>query len=350
MGHLWPILGHFEHFGPNLAIWLHLENRTHAVGLKWHNQSMVVLYRMPYDIYWPSVVIQGGHWAHLWAILGQKWPFFTIYWPFTEVILIVLQLWQHQSMVVWYRIPYNIFWPTLGTWDGQGTNYGPFWGQKWPFSPYIDHLLKLFWLCCNCHKPREWKVGIWSDTTYIYIYWQSGVIQAGHWAQLWAILEPKNGYSSPYVDHLLLLSWWCCNYDKPRAWKVGIGYFDKVGSSRLATGPNYGPCRSQKWQFFTIYWPFTEVIWMLLQPWQAQSMEGWYRIPYNIFWQSGAIQAGHWAQLWAMLEQKIAIYHHMGQKLQDGKKDLCMSQNSPHSENRPGQTACPSNLPFWIIG
>ena len=41
---------------------------------------------------------------------------------------------------------------------------------------------------------------------------------------------------------------------------------------------------------------------------------------------------------------------HMGQKLQDGKKVLCVSLNSPHSENRPGQTACPSNLPFWIIG
>ena len=40
----------------------------------------------------------------------------------------------------------------------------------------------------------------------------------------------------------------------------------------------------------------------------------------------------------------------MGQKLQDGKKVLCVSLNSPHSERPPGQTAGPSNLPFWILG
>ena len=41
---------------------------------------------------------------------------------------------------------------------------------------------------------------------------------------------------------------------------------------------------------------------------------------------------------------------YMGQKLQDGKKVLCVSLNSPHSERPPGQTAGPSNLPFWILG
>ena len=40
----------------------------------------------------------------------------------------------------------------------------------------------------------------------------------------------------------------------------------------------------------------------------------------------------------------------MGQKLQDGKKVLCVSQNAPYSESHPGQTAGLSNLPFWIIG
>ena len=40
----------------------------------------------------------------------------------------------------------------------------------------------------------------------------------------------------------------------------------------------------------------------------------------------------------------------MGQKLQDGEKVLCVSLNSPHSERPPGQTAGPSNLPFWILG
>ena len=40
----------------------------------------------------------------------------------------------------------------------------------------------------------------------------------------------------------------------------------------------------------------------------------------------------------------------MGQKLQDGKKVICVSLNSPHSERPPGQTAGPSNLPFWILG
>ena len=40
----------------------------------------------------------------------------------------------------------------------------------------------------------------------------------------------------------------------------------------------------------------------------------------------------------------------MGQKLQDGKKLLCVSLNSPHSKRPPGQTACLSNLPFWIFG
>ena len=41
---------------------------------------------------------------------------------------------------------------------------------------------------------------------------------------------------------------------------------------------------------------------------------------------------------------------HMGQKLQDGKKVLCVSLNSPHSKRPPGQTAGLSNLPFWILG
>ena len=40
----------------------------------------------------------------------------------------------------------------------------------------------------------------------------------------------------------------------------------------------------------------------------------------------------------------------MGQKLQDGKKVLCVSLNSPHSERPPGKMAGPSNLPFWILG
>ena len=40
----------------------------------------------------------------------------------------------------------------------------------------------------------------------------------------------------------------------------------------------------------------------------------------------------------------------MGQKLQDGKKVLQMSQNGPHSKSRPHQTAGPSNLSFWILG
>ena len=40
----------------------------------------------------------------------------------------------------------------------------------------------------------------------------------------------------------------------------------------------------------------------------------------------------------------------MGQQLQDGKKVLEMSLTYPHSERPPGQTAGPSNLPFWILG
>ena len=40
----------------------------------------------------------------------------------------------------------------------------------------------------------------------------------------------------------------------------------------------------------------------------------------------------------------------MGQKLQDGKKLLCVSLNSPHSKRPPGQTPGFSNLPFWIFG
>ena len=39
----------------------------------------------------------------------------------------------------------------------------------------------------------------------------------------------------------------------------------------------------------------------------------------------------------------------MGQKLQDGKKLLCVSLNSPHYERPPGETADLSNLPFWIL-
>ena len=45
---------------------------------------------------------------------------------------------------------------------------------------------------------------------------------------------------------------------------------------------------------------------------------------------------------------KQIIY--MGQKLQDGKKVLCVSLNSPHSKRPPGQTSGLSNLPFWILG
>ena len=40
----------------------------------------------------------------------------------------------------------------------------------------------------------------------------------------------------------------------------------------------------------------------------------------------------------------------MGQKLQDGKKVICVSLNSPYSERPHGKTACFSNLPFWILG
>ena len=47
-------------------------------------------------------------------------------------------------------------------------------------------------------------------------------------------------------------------------------------------------------------------------------------------------------------DRHINLY--MGQKLQDGKKVLCVSLNSPHSERPPEQTAGPSNLPFWILG
>ena len=43
-------------------------------------------------------------------------------------------------------------------------------------------------------------------------------------------------------------------------------------------------------------------------------------------------------------------YPYMGQKLQDGKKVLCVSLNSPHSKRPPGKTAGLSNLPFWILG
>ena len=39
----------------------------------------------------------------------------------------------------------------------------------------------------------------------------------------------------------------------------------------------------------------------------------------------------------------------MGQKLQDGKNVLQMSQNGPHSKSHPRQTAGHSNLSFWIL-
>ena len=41
---------------------------------------------------------------------------------------------------------------------------------------------------------------------------------------------------------------------------------------------------------------------------------------------------------------------YMGQKLQDGKKVLCVSLKASHSERPPGQTTAFSNLPFWILG
>ena len=39
-----------------------------------------------------------------------------------------------------------------------------------------------------------------------------------------------------------------------------------------------------------------------------------------------------------------------GPKAAGREKVLCVSLNSPHSERPPGQTAGPSNLPFWILG
>ena len=41
---------------------------------------------------------------------------------------------------------------------------------------------------------------------------------------------------------------------------------------------------------------------------------------------------------------------YMGQKLQDGKKVLSVSLNSPYSKRSAGQTAGLSYLPFWILG
>ena len=72
MGHLWP-------FWAILGIFGHLEDRTHDVGLKWQDQSMVGWSRMPYNIFWPSMVIQAGYSNKLWAISEPKMAIFTIY-------------------------------------------------------------------------------------------------------------------------------------------------------------------------------------------------------------------------------------------------------------------------------
>ena len=153
-------------------------------------------YRIPYNKFWQGLVIQAGQWDQLWVISEPKMvtePNYGSYQHFPEVILIVLQLSHAQSMEGWgWDAIQHIF--TKGGHPGRplGPIMGLFSAKNSNFSLYINHLLKLSWLCCNCDNTRAQKAGIRYHTTY----------------------------------------------------------FDKVGLSRLATRPIYGPFWSQKWQFF----------------------------------------------------------------------------------------------------
>ena len=53
---------------------------------------------------------------------------------------------------------------------------------------------------------------------------------------------------------------------------------------------------------------------------------------------------------WILCPQKVWKLFIYGPKAVGREKVLCVSLNSPHSERPPGQTAGPSNLPFWILG
>ena len=112
-----------------------------------------------------------------------------------------------------------------------------------------------------------------------------------------------------------MLSWWSCNCDKPRAWKVGIEShtkdFGQVLSSSQATRPNYGSFWSPKnailHHMLTIYWSS----WCCCNFDKPRAWKVEVGMPYNIFWSSLVIQAGHWDQLWVISEPKMPIFHHM---------------------------------------
>ena len=124
----------------------------------------------------------------------------------------------------------------------------------WDFSLFIFAPAKMaiFTDCVATVTSPEHGRLVYDAIQHIYIY----IYILTEWGHPGWPLSPimghfgaKNGHFLPYIDNLLMLSCLCCNYDKPRAWKVGIGshttYFGQVESSRLATGPNYGPFQNQ---------------------------------------------------------------------------------------------------------
>ena len=117
------------------------------------------------------------------------------YGPFFQPTTVIFHYistiyWSYQHILVKFGHPGRPLGPIMGHFGAKNAI----------FSPYVDHSLKLSWLCCNCHKPRECKVVVGIPYN---IFWQSGVIQAGHCAKLWAILEPK----MTIFHHILTIYW-----------------------------------------------------------------------------------------------------------------------------------------------
>ena len=82
MGHFWAKNDHFHHILDLLPRYLDSQPSLTILGLG----------RMQYNIFWPTVCIWPGHWAHLWANLGPKMAIFTIIWAFYQVILTACQM------------------------------------------------------------------------------------------------------------------------------------------------------------------------------------------------------------------------------------------------------------------
>ena len=88
-------------------------------------------------------------------------------------------------------------------------------------------------------------------------------------------------------------------------WDVIKHIWTKWGHPGWPLGPIMGHFRANNGYFHhisTIYWCYLDGVVTVTSP----EHPGWYRIPYNKFWQGLVIQSGQWDQLWVISEPKMA--------------------------------------------